>query len=250
MRRFEDKVVLVTGGASGIGKATALRYAKEGGKVAVGDRNVEGANVVAEQIRAEGGEAYGFGVDVSQPESARAAVAGVVEHYGKLNVLANIAGVGGFAHTTEETLDHWNTLIAVNLTGSFLMAQASLPHILASRGNIVLCGSTAGIKSHPYAAAYCASKGGVVMLTSALAVEYAAKKIRVNCVCPGGVETGIIAQFAPPPGADMSQIMRIAPIMGRMGKSEEIASAFAYIASDEARYVNGSIFVVDGAMTT
>lgn len=250
MRRFEDKVVLVTGAASGIGRSTALRFGKEGGRVAVADRNVEGANAVAEQIRAEGGEAFGLAVDVSEPASARGAVAQTVERYGRLSVLANVAGVGGFAHTTEETLDHWNKLIAVNLTGSFLMAQAALPHILASRGNIVLCGSTAGIKSHPYAAAYCASKGGVVMLTSALAVEYAAKKIRINCVCPGGVETAIIAQFAPPPGADMNQIMRIAPIMGRMGKPDEIASAFAYLASDEARYVNGSIFVVDGAMTT
>jgi meso-butanediol dehydrogenase/(S,S)-butanediol dehydrogenase/diacetyl reductase len=250
MRRFEDKVVLVTGAASGIGKATAQRFGQEGAHVACADRNVEGANATAAAIREAGGDAFGLACDVAQKESAFGAVAQTVERYGRLNVLASVAGVGGFARTIDETMEHWNLLIAVNLTGTFLMCQAALPHILESKGNIVVTASTAGIKSHPYAAAYCASKGGVVMLTRALAVEYARKGIRINCVCPGGVDTPIIQQFSLPPGGAPAQLMRIAPIMDRMGAPAEIAGSIAYLASDDATYVNGSIFVVDGAMTT
>ena len=250
MRRFEEKVVLVTGAASGIGKATALRFGAEGAHVAVCDRNVEGANAVAAAIREAGGDAIGVACDVSDPASAKGAVATTVERYGRLNVLASVAGVGGFALTLDETLEHWNQLIAVNLTGTFLMCQNALPHILATKGAIVTTASTAGIKSHPYAAAYCASKGGVVMLTRALAVEYARKGVRINCVCPGGVDTPIIQQFSLPPGGAMQQLMRIAPIIDRMGAPAEIAGAITYLASDDATYVNGSILVVDGAMTT
>ena len=249
MRRFEGKVVLVTGAASGIGKATALRFGQEGASVAVCDRNVEGANAVANAIREAGGDAIGVACDVSDVVSAKASIATTVQRYGRLHILTSVAGVGGFARTVDETMEHWNQLIAVNLTGTFIMVQNALPHILETKGNIVVTASTAGIKSHPYAAAYCASKGGVVMLTKALAVEYARKGIRINCVCPGGVDTPIIQQFSLPPGGSQAQLMRIAPIMDRMGAPAEIAGAITYLASDDATYVNGSIFVVDGAMT-
>ncbi len=250
MRRFEDKVVLVTGAASGIGKATAIRFGAEGAHVGVADRNVEGANATAAAIRDAGGDAFGIACDVSDPASSAAAVASTVQRYGRLHVLASVAGVGGFARTLDETLEHWNQLIAVNLTGTFLMVKNALPHILETKGSIVTTASTAGLKSHPYAAAYCASKGGVVMLTKALAVEYARKGVRINCVCPGGVETPILQQFTLPPGGSPAQLMRIAPLIDRMGRPDEIAGAIAYLASDDATYVNGSIFVVDGAMTT
>jgi NAD(P)-dependent dehydrogenase (short-subunit alcohol dehydrogenase family) len=250
MRRFEGKVVLVTGGASGIGKATALRFGSEGASVAVADRNLEGANATAAAIREAGGDAIGVACDVADASSAKAAVATTVQRYGRLHVLASVAGVGGFARTLDETIEHWNQLIAVNLTGTFQMCQFALPHLLDTKGNIVTTASTAGLKSHPYAAAYCASKGGVVMLTKALAVEYARKGVRVNCVCPGGVATPILEQFQLPPGGSQAQLMRIAPLIDRMGRPEEIAASIAFLASDEASYVNGSIFVVDGAMTT
>jgi len=250
MRRFEDKVVLVTGAASGIGKATALRFGAEGAHVAAADRNVEGAEATAAAIREAGGDAIGVACDVADQASAKAAVASTVARYGRLHVLASVAGVGGFARTIDETFEHWNQLIAVNLTGTFLMCQNALPHILETKGSIVTTASTAGLKSHPYAAAYCASKGGVVMLTRALAVEYARKGVRINCVCPGGVDTPILQQFSLPPGGSQAQLMRIAPLLDRMGTPAEIAGAIAFLASDDASYVNGSIFVVDGAMTT
>src|SRR6266508_4470344 len=129
MRRFEGKVVLVTGGASCIGKATAQRFGSEGASVAVCDRNVEGANATAAAIREAGGDAVGVACDVADPASAKAAVATTVQRYGRLHVLASVAGVGGFARTLDETLEHWNQLIAVNLTGTFLMCQNALPHI-------------------------------------------------------------------------------------------------------------------------
>ncbi len=250
MRRFEEKVVLVTGAASGIGKATALRFGAEGGRVVCTDRNEDGALATAAAIREAGGDALGLACDVSNPASAAAAVAQTIERYGKLHVLASVAGIGGFRLTANETFEGWSQMIAVNLTGTFLMCQQALPHILASKGSIITVASIAGLKSHPYAAAYCASKGGVVMLTKALAVEYARKGIRINCVCPGGVETPIIQQFAPPEGGSMKQIMRIAPLLDRMGTPNEIAGTIAFLASDDATYINGSTVVVDGAMTT
>jgi NAD(P)-dependent dehydrogenase (short-subunit alcohol dehydrogenase family) len=128
------------------------------------------------------------------------------------------------------------------------MCQAAIPHILASKGAIVNTGSVAGIKSHPYSAAYCASKGGVVLMTKALAVEYGRKDVRINVICPGGVETPIFAQFALPEGVSQAALQKIMPL-GRMGRPEEIAGTIAFLASEDAMYINGAAIVVDGGMT-
>jgi meso-butanediol dehydrogenase/(S,S)-butanediol dehydrogenase/diacetyl reductase len=138
-------------------------------------------------------------------------------------------------------------MIAVNLTGQFLTCKEAIPHILQSKGAIVNTASVAGLKSHPYSAAYCASKGGVVQLTRALAVEYGRKDVRINCVCPGGVETPLIGKFSLPEGVSMEALQRIMPL-GRMGKPQEVASTIAFLASDDATYINGSTIVVDGGM--
>jgi NAD(P)-dependent dehydrogenase (short-subunit alcohol dehydrogenase family) len=249
MKRFVDKVVLVTGGASGIGRATAQRFASEGARVACADRDGAGAETVAAAIRESGGDAIGVACDVADQASASAAVATTVARWGRLHVLASVAGVGGFKRTLDETLEGWNRIVSVNLTGTFLMVQAALPHILESKGAIITTASIAGLKSHPYAAAYCASKGGVVMLTKALAVEYARKGVRINCVCPGGVETPLLKQFQLPAGGSPQQLMRIAPLMDRMGTPAEIAGTIAFLASDDATYINGASIVVDGAMS-
>ena len=249
MKRFEGKAALVTGAASGIGRATAERFAAEGARVLCVDVNETAVEEAAAAIRAQGGDATGRACDVSNPTDVQATVADAVTRFGRLDALANVAGIGGFERTSDVTLERWNRVIAVNLTGTFLMCQAALPHILSSVGAIVNVASVAGVKSHAYAAAYCASKGGVVMLTRALAAEYGRKEVRINCVCPGGIETPMIQHFQLPPGVSPQALMRIAPL-GRMGKPQEIAATIVFLSSLDAGYINGASIVVDGGMTT
>jgi 2-hydroxycyclohexanecarboxyl-CoA dehydrogenase len=246
-RRFEGRSVLVSGAGSGIGRATARRFGAEGGRVVCADLNLPGAEETAAAIREAGGAALAAACDVSSPADVEATVAFAAEKHQGLHVLVNVAGIGGFRRTTEVTFDEWNRMIAVNLTGTFLMCQRALPLILETRGAIVNTASVAGLKSHPYSAAYCASKGGVVMLTRALAVEYGRKGLRINCVCPGGIETPLISQFRLPEGVSQAALLRISPL-GRMGQPDEVAGTIAFLASDDAVYINGAELVVDGGM--
>jgi NAD(P)-dependent dehydrogenase (short-subunit alcohol dehydrogenase family) len=175
-------------------------------------------------------------------------VAAAVAHGGgRLDVLVNCAGILRFTHTHEETLEAWNRILAVNLTGTFLVCRAALPQLVASRGAIVLMSSTAALKAHPWAAAYSASKGGVQALTLALAVEYGKQGVRVNCVCAGAIETPIKQAFKLPEGADAKLLNRIMPLT-RFGPPEDCAAAIAFLASDDARHVNGEFLRVDDAM--
>lgn len=247
MRRFEGRTILITGAGSGIGKAAALRFGAEGGRVFCADVNAASAEQTAGAIREAGGEAAAARCDVSDPEAVALTVDAAVARWGKLHVLANVAGIGGFRRTTEVAFAEWNRVLGVNLTGQFLTCQRALPHLLETRGAIINTASVAGLKSHPYSAAYCASKGGVVMLTRALAAEYGRKGIRINCLCPGGIETPMLSQFQLPEGVPQAALMRIAPL-GRHGQPEEVAGTIAFLASDDASYINGASIVVDGGM--
>ncbi len=247
MRRFEGRTILITGAGSGIGKAAALRFGAEGGRVFCADVNAAGAEQTAAAIREAGGEAVAARCDVSDPEAVAQTVDAAAARWGGLHVLANVAGVGGFRRTTEVDFAEWSRILGVNLTGQFLTCQRAIPHLLATQGAIINTASVAGLKSHPYCAAYCASKGGVVMLTKALAVEYGRKGLRVNCLCPGGVETPMLSQFQLPEGVPQAALMRIAPL-GRHGQPEEVAGTIAFLASDDATYINGATIVVDGGM--
>ena len=224
-------VAIVTGAGSGIGAATASRLEADGFKVAALD--IKNAP---------------YQCDVSDETAVNDTVAQVASELGRPTVLCNVAGIGSFAHTVDETLDHWNRTIAVNLTGSFLMCRAALPYLLDGGGAIVNVASTAGLMGQPYSAAYCASKGGVVQLTRSLAVEYMERGVRVNAVAPGGVETPIMAGFMPPEDASRRLMM---PLMTPMGfcTPEEIAGVIAFLASDAARYMTGSIVSYDGGLT-
>ena len=250
MDRFTGKVALVTGAGSGIGRATAVRLASEGGAVGCLDIDETTAKATAASIADAGGTALAVGVDVADKTSVGAAVSRVAGELGRPAVLCNIAGIGKFANSHEMPLEEWDRIIAVNLTGSFLMAQAALPHLMDGGGVIVNTASNAGLMGQAYSAAYCASKGGIVMLTKALAHEYINRGVRVNAVAPGGTETNIQASFMDfPDGADLNFINKIVSPMG-MAKAEELASLFAYVASDEARYMTGSIVVMDGGLTS
>jgi NAD(P)-dependent dehydrogenase (short-subunit alcohol dehydrogenase family) len=247
MKRFQGRTVLITGAGSGIGRATAERFGGDGAAVVCADVNAKGVEETAAAIRAQGGEAIGLVCDVSKLPSVEETFTRTIDRYKRLDVLVNVAGVGGFRRLTETTLEDWNRTIGINLTGTFLMCQKAISHILETKGAIINVASVAGLRSHPFSAAYCASKGGVVTMTKALAVEFGRKGVRINCVCPGGVETPMIQQFQLPEGANPAVLSRIMPL-GRMGQPQEVAAMIAFLASDEASYVNGSAIVVDGGM--
>lgn len=245
MQRFVGKAALVTGAAAGIGRATAERLAAEGARVACADLDEAGARATADAIRAAGGTAWAIACDVSDPGACAAAVEASARELGRLDVLCNVAGIGAQGHATDLTPEQWNRVLGVNLSGTFFMCRAAIPSLLATGGSIVNMASSAGLVGVAYSAAYCASKGGVVLLTRALAVEFSQRGLRVNCVCPGGVDTALTRGVRFPADAERRLLgrMQLAP---RIALPEEVAGAVAYLASDEARYVNGAALAIDG----
>jgi len=248
-RRFEGKTAIVTGAASGIGRATALRLAAEGAAVACLDVTTGAVADTASAIADAGEKAEAFRCDVTDETEVARVVDEAAAALGRPTVLCNVAGIGAFAHTHEMAVADFERIVAVNLTGTFIMVKTVLPHLLELGGGaIVNVASTSGLMGAPYSAAYCASKGGVVLMTKALAVEYADRRVRVNAVAPGGVDTPLLANFGLPEGGDPKHLRRM---MSRMGMStpEQIASAIAFLASDESDYTTGAVLAVDGAIT-
>jgi len=245
----EDRVALVTGAASGIGRATARLFGGDGVRVGCFDVDAAGVEETAAAIRADGGDALVIEGDVSNEVDAKAAVLTTLERYGAIDVLANVAGVGHFRHSTEESLDDWNRIVGINLTGTFLMCQNAIPALIERRGAIVNVASISGLGGHPYAAAYGASKAGVIALTKTLAAEYAAAGLRVNAVAPGGVLTPILESFTPPEDSDDQLMGRAVPLNGLFVEPEEVARAIAFLASDTMPNTTGTVLVIDGATT-
>lgn len=240
--------MIVTGAASGIGRATTRRLAAEGATVVAVDRDADGLAATAEAVTdATGGDRVTtLAADVGDPRSAPEAVALTSDRHGRLDALVNNAGILRFGHSHEVALEDWDGMLRVNLTGTFQFCRAAVPVMVAAgKGAIVNVASTAALFGHPWAAAYAASKGGVLALTRTLAVEYAQQGVRVNAVCPGSIDTPITGAFAVPEGADPRLVRRIMSPVGVSGP-EPVAAAIAYLASDDAAHVIGADLRVDG----
>lgn len=247
--RLDGKVALVTGGGSGIGQATALIFAREGAKVVVADINVEGGEETVRQIQAAGGDATFVKTDVSKAAEVEALVNKTVQTYGQLDCAFNNAGIEGAAKfTTECTEEEFDRTIAVNVTGVWLCMKYEIQHMLShGGGSIVNTASAAGLIGLPSASDYVASKHAVVGLTKTAALEYAKAGIRVNAVCPGAIDTPMIARSAQAiPGFDELAVA-MEPV-GRFGQSSEIGEAVAWLCSDAASFVTGIPMSVDGGM--
>ena len=245
MRRFENRVALVTGAASGIGRATALRMAEEGARLFCVDVQAEAVQQTAKDAIERGAEAEAGVCDVRDPEQIAATVRACVDRFGRLDVLCNIAGVLRMDHTLDLQLDDWNQVLTINLTGTFLMCQSALPHLIESRGCIVNTSSSSALAGLAYGAAYAASKGGVLALTKTLAVEYAKQGVRVNSVCPGSIKTPMASRSQLPENLDGKLIARQMALDKARGP-ETVASVIAMLASDDGAHIIGEEIRIDG----
>ena len=245
--QVKDKIVIITGAGSGIGKATAIHFAKYGATVVVSDINLEKAKEVAAEIVTNGGKALPIKANVAKFEEVENLIKQTVVDFGKLDVLVNNAGIGpSFLRTHESTLRDWERVIAVNQTGVFYGMKVALAQFLEQGyGNIVNIASLAGLKASPNNISYSASKFAVVGMTKSAAMEYATKNIRVNAVCPGYTESALLNQLlnAKP---EMDAILKSVIPMKRYGKAEEIADAVVWLASDNTKFITGQTITLDG----
>ena len=249
MERFTGKVALITGAASGIGRAVTLRLASEGGQVLAHDLNAAGVEETAKLAADAGGAVEVRAGDVSDPEECQAAVEACVSAYGRLDVLGNVAGIARGEHMADVSVAGYRQMMGVNVDGPFFLAQAALPHLLESGGTIVNIASNAGLMGQAYTVVYCMTKGAVVQLTRALAMELMKTPVRVNAIAPAGTNTNLTATWTMPSDIDWDLMGRYSGMRG-MNSAEEVANVFAFLASDEASSIHGAIISADRGVTT
>ncbi len=252
---LQGKVSLITGGASGIGRATSLLFAKEGSKVVVADVDAKGGPSTVEEIGRAGGESFFVKVDVSRAGDVAAAVKAVADRYGHIDILFNNAGIAQSPKLVEEIAEEeWDRVMAVNLKGVFLFAKYALPYLKMTKGVVVNTASTAGLSPLRGVPAYCASKAGVILATKVMALEFAKYGVRVNCVCPSATETPLLDKLISLP-SELGEAQRRRETLarsfplGRVGRPEDVAKAVLYLASEDSGFVTGIALVVDGGHT-
>ena len=248
---FQDKVVVVTGGAMGIGAATAQTFCELGARVAVLDRGKGKGEKVVEQLRSQGHSASLHVCHIENCESVREAIDEAVGQHGALHAVAHCAGIQRYGDVVETSLDVWRETLAVNLDGGFHVARCTLPHLVAAGGGaLVFVGSVQSIVAVAHSAAYVTAKHGLAGLTRAIALDFAKKNIRANCVMPGSIDTPMLrasANLSADPEAVLRGCAQAHP-MGRIGRPEEVAQAIAFLASDWASFITGTTLAVDGGM--
>lgn len=251
--KFERKVAVVTGAALGIGRAAALAFAAEGARVAILDLNEQEGEEAVGQIQASRGEARFFRTDVSNEAEVRSTMEQVVADWGRLDILVNNAGVYFQANALDTSLETWERVLSVNLTGAFLCTKYAVGHMVKNGGGVVVnVASEAGLVGIKGQVAYNVSKGGLIALTRSCAVDFAGYGVRVNCICPGTTDTPLVQaaiQRAPDPAAARRALESCRPL-DRLGRPEEIAAAILFLASDQVGYATGAILSVDGGYTT
>jgi NAD(P)-dependent dehydrogenase (short-subunit alcohol dehydrogenase family) len=246
--KLKDRVALVTGGASGIARAAAHRFAREGARVMVADGSLPGSQETVRQIQDHGGQASFTQVDVSQAEQVNRMVEKTLHEYGHLDILFNGAGILFYGTVLDTGEEAWNRMLSINLNGTYLCCRAVLPHMIRQgRGSIINISSTVGAHDAcAQAVAYVTSKAGVSMMSRAMAIDHARQGVRVNVICPGPTDTPMLRQAMTP--EQLETFARTFP-MGRLAQPEEIASAAAFLASDDASFVTGAVLFVDGGQT-
>ncbi len=247
-QRLLERVAVITGAASGIGAATARRFAQEGAVLMLSDVNEAAGQALAQEIVQSGGQAQFMSVDVRQLDQVEALMRAAVDRFGRLQIVFNNAGIGAYGKAPDLSVEDWHQVIAVDLTAVFYGCRAAIPHLRAAGGGaIVNTASISGLFGDYGLLAYNAAKGGVVNLTRTLAIDHAREGIRANAVCPGPIETPLLAPVLAVPSA-RDEYAKLVP-MGRVGRPEEVASAVAFLASDDASYITGTMIVMDGGVT-
>ena len=252
MTRLSGKVALITGGGTGIGRAIALAFAREGASVALAGRRMEKLREAAREIEKQGGEGKAIECDVTRAKDAVRAVREAVGRYGRLNVLVNNAGALHVSTVEGISEEEWDRLMTVNVKGPFLVSRAALPEFRKCGGGAIInIGSVLGLVAMKDRAAYCASKGGLTMLTKAMAIDHAQENVRVNCICPAIVETELVKSlFSKGAEGEALRKRRIATIpLGRFGRPADVAEMAVFLASEESAWLTGAAIPLDGGLT-
>jgi NAD(P)-dependent dehydrogenase (short-subunit alcohol dehydrogenase family) len=246
---LSGKVALITGAASGIGRATALLFAREGAAIALADLKIDAGQRVADEIAQAGGRPFFEPMDVTRAADCQRLVERAIREFGRIDILFNNAGIIRRATVLELSEDDWDRVMAVNVKSIYLLSREVIPHMQkAGGGTIINTASGWGLTGGVRAAVYCASKGAVVLLTKAMAIDHGPQKIRVNCICPGDTDTGMLREEAQQLGEENSRFLAESAKrpLGRVGTPEEIAQAALYLASDASSFVTGTALIVDG----